>query len=179
MSIGEKIQILRKNRSISQEHLATELEVSRQAISKWENDESLPSIDKIVLLSQFFGVTTDYLLCDDSSNVEDEEVHVHENHNGLPQLNSVVEMIKKKGNIVGYVISGYGLLAFMLSRGAHFMFRRMMLPNNFGLTLADLPSKAKMALYVANVLSVITVLIIVVGLVLAYYLKQKAKKADE
>lgn len=59
--IGEKIQQLRKAHQLSQEQLAEKLSVSRQAISKWELGESIPETDKIVLISDLFKVSTDYL----------------------------------------------------------------------------------------------------------------------
>ena len=62
MNIGNRIQHLRKTKGISQEDLANELGVSRQAISKWESAQSLPDIDKIILMSDFFKVSTDYIL---------------------------------------------------------------------------------------------------------------------
>jgi len=62
MTLGEKIQILRKQNSMSQEQLSALTAVSRQAISKWEVGESIPDVDNIVQLSEIFGVTTDYLL---------------------------------------------------------------------------------------------------------------------
>ena len=62
MTLGEKIKELRKARGLSQEELAEQINVSRQAVSKWELDLSLPDIDNIVQLSQLFGVSTDHLL---------------------------------------------------------------------------------------------------------------------
>lgn len=62
MNFGEKLQALRKSRGMSQEQLAERLEVSRQSVSKWELGESVPELDKVVTLSELFGVTTDYLL---------------------------------------------------------------------------------------------------------------------
>jgi len=62
MTLGEKIQTLRKQHGMSQEQLSTVLAVSRQAISKWEVDESIPDVDNIVQLSEIFNVTTDSLL---------------------------------------------------------------------------------------------------------------------
>ncbi len=62
MNFGEKLQALRKSRSMSQEQLAERLEISRQSVSKWEVGESVPELDKVVTLSELFGVTTDYLL---------------------------------------------------------------------------------------------------------------------
>lgn len=62
MTIGTKIQKLRKQHGLSQEQLAETLGVSRQAVSKWEAEQSVPDIDKIVLICDYFGVTTDYIL---------------------------------------------------------------------------------------------------------------------
>ena len=62
MTIGEKIIHLRMANSISQEKLATLLNVSRQSISKWESDESLPQIENIMELCDIFKVTADELL---------------------------------------------------------------------------------------------------------------------
>ena len=66
MTLGEKISALRKQRAMSQEDLALQLNVTRQAVSKWEQDENAPDMDKIVGLSNIFGVTTDYLLKDEN-----------------------------------------------------------------------------------------------------------------
>ena len=70
MIMADKIIRLRKKNGWSQEELADKLDVSRQAVSKWEAAQSVPNLDKILQLSELFGVTTDYLLKDD---IEDEE----------------------------------------------------------------------------------------------------------
>lgn len=62
MNISDRIQNLRKAKGISQEQLADALGVSRQAVSKWESEQATPDIDKIILMSEYFEVTTDYLL---------------------------------------------------------------------------------------------------------------------
>ncbi len=62
MEFSERILKERKRHGLSQEALAYEIKVSRQTISKWESGSSYPDIDKIVLLSEVFDVTTDYLL---------------------------------------------------------------------------------------------------------------------
>lgn len=75
MKLAEKIQDLRKKNGLSQEQLADYLGISRQAISKWESEQSTPDIDKIVLLSEFFLVSTDYLLKEEkdmTSKIEDD-----------------------------------------------------------------------------------------------------------
>ena len=62
MNIADRIQNLRKTKGISQEELADKIGVSRQAISKWESEQSIPEIDKIIIMSDYFEVTTDYIL---------------------------------------------------------------------------------------------------------------------
>lgn len=62
MNLSDRIQYLRKARGISQEGLADQLGVSRQAVSKWESEQSMPDLDKIISMSDYFEVTTDYLL---------------------------------------------------------------------------------------------------------------------
>ena len=62
MNLADRIQQLRKRKGISQEELADRIGVSRQAVSKWESGQTSPDLEKIVLLSEFFEVTTDYLL---------------------------------------------------------------------------------------------------------------------
>lgn len=59
---AEKLQSLRKSKGMSQENLAEELGVSRQAVSKWESGQSFPEIEKLVAVSELFGVTVDSLL---------------------------------------------------------------------------------------------------------------------
>ena len=62
MKLNEKIQKLRKDHGISQEQLAERLNVTRQAISKWETGEGMPDIENILQLSAVFNVSVDYLL---------------------------------------------------------------------------------------------------------------------
>lgn len=62
MNLADRIQHLRKSKGISQEELASQIGVSRQAVSKWESEQSAPDIEKIILLSDYFETTTDYLL---------------------------------------------------------------------------------------------------------------------
>ncbi len=62
MRLGENLQELRREKGISQEQLAEKLEVSRQAISKWESGISVPEIDKLITLSGIFGVSLNALL---------------------------------------------------------------------------------------------------------------------
>lgn len=65
MILADKIIELRKKAGMSQDELAEQMDVSRQSVSKWESAQSIPDLNKILKLSQIFGVSTDYLLKDD------------------------------------------------------------------------------------------------------------------
>lgn len=69
MTMGRKIQLLRKKQNWSQEILAEKLSVSRQAVSLWERDESQPELDKLLKLAKIFSVTTDYLIDDSVTEI--------------------------------------------------------------------------------------------------------------
>lgn len=62
MNLADRIQYLRKQKGYSQEELADKIGVSRQAVSKWESEQSTPDLDKIIAMSEIFEVTTDYIL---------------------------------------------------------------------------------------------------------------------
>lgn len=65
MILADKIIRLRKKNGWSQEELAEKMNVSRQAVSKWEGAQSTPDLEKILQMSNIFGVTTDYLIKDE------------------------------------------------------------------------------------------------------------------
>ncbi len=62
MTTADRIQSLRKAKGMSQEELADKVGISRQSVSKWESEQAAPDLDKIVIMSEIFEVTTDYLL---------------------------------------------------------------------------------------------------------------------
>lgn len=66
--LSEKLYKLRKNSGLSQEQLAEQLNVSRQAISKWESGTAFSESEKLITISNYFGVSVDYLLKDDEEN---------------------------------------------------------------------------------------------------------------
>lgn len=70
MKIAERILYLRKNRGLSQEELAEKMNVTRQAVSRWESGTALPDAQNILQLSTIFGVSADYLLNDDYAEAE-------------------------------------------------------------------------------------------------------------
>lgn len=70
MNIGQRIAECRKNKNISQEELAEMLEVSRQTISKWENDAAIPDTYNMIQLSRIFRVSVEYLTCGNESEIK-------------------------------------------------------------------------------------------------------------
>lgn len=79
MNLADKIIMLRKKQGWSQEELADRMDVSRQSVSKWEGGQAMPDVERILQLSELFGVTTDYLLKDETDTpsapkAEEEEI---------------------------------------------------------------------------------------------------------
>lgn len=73
MNLGEKIYKLRKERNLSQEALAEFVGTTRQAISKWENNQGYPETEKLLLLSNVFEVSIDFLLKDEKTESSADE----------------------------------------------------------------------------------------------------------
>ena len=97
--LSEKLYQLRKKSGLSQEQLAEQLNVSRQAISKWESGSAFPESEKLIIISNYFGVSVDYLLKDE---VED-EVKIANNEGGInPKM------------LAGLIICIAGIVAMIL-----------------------------------------------------------------
>ena len=80
MILADKIIEERKKLGLSQEELAEKLTVSRQAVSKWESAQSIPDLQKIILMSELFSVSTDYLLKDDAEPEHGTAAETHTDH---------------------------------------------------------------------------------------------------
>ena len=83
--LSEKLYTLLKKSGLSQEQLAQQLNVSRQAISKWESGSSIPESDKLLAISEYFHVTLDYLMkeeadCSQAPETQSANEHRLENH---------------------------------------------------------------------------------------------------
>lgn len=65
MTFGEKLQLLRKSKGWTQEQLSAQINISRQALSKWESGAAMPDTENVIRLSRLFTVSTDYLLLDE------------------------------------------------------------------------------------------------------------------
>ena len=120
MILAEKIMKLRKQNGWSQEELAAKLNISRQSVSKWESTASIPDLDKIIKLSEIFGVSTDYLLKDEleedtnaaavndtyEAETEDEKLHVV----SLDEANTYMELVENASKKIAA-----GVMACILS----------------------------------------------------------------
>ena len=104
MTLGETICRLRKERGMSQGDLADRLGVSRQSVSKWETDGSVPDLDKLVAMSRLFGVTLDQLVCGEEPAEQQKE--------GPEPPRSPAPVRSRQ--VVGGVLLGVGLLGLLL-----------------------------------------------------------------
>lgn len=113
LTFGEKLLVLRKSKGMSQEQLAAQITVSRQAISKWELGESLPDTDNVIQLSKLFGVSIDYLLNDefrsepDIPTVTESKVHFKNAYHNkiLKTLAIVIGIVGAAGMLILWILS--------------------------------------------------------------------------
>lgn len=97
--LSEKLYKLRKKSGLSQEQLAEQLNVSRQAISKWEQGTAVPESEKLISISNYFGVTVDYLLKEDTEDT----------------MNTTAEVVEETPKMMaGIVICIAGIVAMVI-----------------------------------------------------------------
>ena len=103
MNLSEKLIVLRKEHGWSQEDFAEKMEISRQAISRWENGTALPDAQNILRISKLFHVTADYLLNDD-----------YEGDLNIPLTETTTEeatpLIRKKKHLYRFLIPAFCLI---------------------------------------------------------------------
>jgi len=119
MTIGERIAKCRKEKKLSQEYIAESLEVSRQAVSKWENDQSEPDTNNLIKLARLFNVSVEYL-----ANGEEENIKVVYIEKNIPVL-----------KIIGLILLGLGGLSFLFGIIIPYMFGIAIILIAFGLLL--------------------------------------------
>lgn len=113
MTFGEKLQAQRQSAGMSQDALAERLDVSRQAVSRWERDETMPETDKVVVLADIFGVTTDYLLRPQAAEQPSAEEHPPRSGPTQAQRDTISRLgylVKTKGYLLGWVLIAWGAL---------------------------------------------------------------------
>lgn len=106
MTLGEKIYQLRKERNMSQGSLAEVLKVSRQSVSKWETDSSIPELGKLIQISEVFGITLDELVHGkDHEEIESEQLN-SDTYDGGSRLST--------RKIFGFIFLIIGFLTLLL-----------------------------------------------------------------
>ncbi len=108
MTFGEKLQKLRKEKGWTQEQLASQISISRQALSKWELGTAIPDTENVVQISKLFSVSTDYLLYDEYESDDD----VWATHASAQKVGSSDN--NKTRVIVGVCMAGVSLLAILI-----------------------------------------------------------------
>ena len=116
MTFGEKLQALRRRTGMSQDMLAEKLEVSRQAVSKWERDEAMPETDKLVRIAKLFDISLDELLMGKKPQPEQTQT-------AQPGqvYTDVKRTVKRHGYKLGYVFLTLGVLTCVLSLLMYFL----------------------------------------------------------
>ena len=112
MNFNEKLISLRKSKGLSQEELGNELKVSRQTISKWESGQSYPDFQRLVLLSDYFGLTLDELVKDiDVQEVRDKNISNEKINSIYNDVNTAKTFVKWYLIIAG-IAAGIVLILF-------------------------------------------------------------------
>ena len=156
MALSDKLYTLRKKSGLSQEQLAEQLNVSRQAISKWESGTSSPESDKLIAISRYFNVSLDYLLKEDNDPSKD-----------TPQREQreSAQVANRTQRSVGFIICIGGIICLIVWG----------LLSVFNLTASNQISESSMITIDGNgVFLILCVIAIVVGAVLL--LKGTGKK---
>lgn len=112
MTLGQKIFELRNKQKMSQGDLAEKLNVSRQSISKWETDSSVPELDKLIMLSDLFNITMDELVRDELPE-KDTDGEKESTEKRSPQT-VVINKQMSTQKIIGCVLLGAGILSIPL-----------------------------------------------------------------
>lgn len=121
MLLGERLYELRTKNNMSQGALAEKLDVSRQTVSKWENNLSVPETEKILQLSEIFSVSTDYILKGEEREEKAEPVYVYvEKEADSSSLESKEKITRKYVGLTLAIISGLLTVIFLFLTAAGF-----------------------------------------------------------
>ena len=114
MTLGEKISKLRTTNKMSQGDLAEKLNVSRQSISKWETNASVPELDKLIQLCDLFGISLDEVVRSDNLEAgDDREEDVPPSPPQQTQI--VIQHSLTTQKIVGFILLALGLLCCLMA----------------------------------------------------------------
>lgn len=145
MKLQEKILYCRKKAGLSQEALAGQLGVSRQAISKWETGDAVPEINKLLLLANAFGVTTDWLLSDDEPKEEKVESPAVGGQPGIKATwvdalpGMIGHLLRRYGWLFGVYLAVIGVCFTGIGALARYLVRKMFGVSIRGITDGTFP----------------------------------------
>lgn len=204
MKLAEKIVYCRKRAGLSQEALASQIGVSRQAISKWETAEAVPEIGKLTALAKAFQVSTDWLLSEDEPASEADR-GTGDTHSAFAGTGSGADWTEAIPGAAGRLLRRYGWLfgVYLALSGGGFtlmgiltrtIVKRMArprftelfgVPESSSVWEAEFDAAAHFALennpvyLMATFILILGILLIVGGTILAVYLKKRAGKTGQ
>ena len=172
MKLSEKIINLRKARNMSQEELAEQLGVSRQAVSRWEVGTALPDASNILQLSKLFGVSADYLLNDDYKGEAPTPIK-------SKSVSSIAGTFVKK--IIALCVAGFGFIGnfviYVLSRfievAVPYKFYKSETDSYWWTTRDDYSYRYFIEEYHLELLTVMFFTMLIIGLFIAFVPKDK------
>ena len=178
MTLSEKLQNLRRAAGFSQEQLAERLNVTRQAVSKWETGEGKPDIDNLLPLAKLLGTTVDYLLDDGAAEPRQSEPQP------APQTESVGrelwEQLKAFGRrwgwLGGYLIAAVGAVRLVTTLILVFAGSNMLggIGSFMEMGVAGMVTGFGLAYYAVAIVQILVYLAMIVGGIwLAKWLKRK------
>ena len=192
MKLSEKILYCRKKSGLSQEALAQKLNVSRQAVSKWETGEAMPDLNNLALLAKEFDVTADWLISEEEPVEATHSQTQNESSAWLDHVPGFIgKMLKKYGwifgiylAVVGALFAGFGAIAKFVSEVMLGNFNSTvgnMFPTGTGFYEDPINPFGKITSFnpvsiVGTVILVLGVIMIIAGIVLAVVLKKKNSK---
>lgn len=196
MTLNEKILYYRKQAKLSQEELAGQVGVSRQAVSKWELGDATPDVDKLVALARAFGVTTDELLSSQEPAAKTSQPDPAPPRSSAPRRSGGLEsFIRRYGWLAGIYLALGGAGITLVGALARFAFGRM-----FQVTVEDylgsvgwdstlfpqqsmemsmgVSAMGEVFLTIATAILVVGAVILIAGVLLAVVLYRKGRKGD-
>jgi len=183
MKLNEKIVFYRKRMGLSQEAMAEKLGVSRQAVSKWELGDASPELEKLIALSELFGVSIDSLVKEEGETEKRRETKPFEEtlfprRSRQNPMEMLVGLIKRYGYLAGFILSAYGLGVLGIGALARFGFKSILDP--FGsMQFSSMNSAFRFPLVFAGIIMGIGALMILGGLILAFVLKRRGKQKTD
>lgn len=192
MTLGERIAYYRKKAGYSQEGLAEQLNVSRQAISKWETGEATPDAERIIALAAVLGISTDTLLLGkeepERPYTEAETVRqpapMPEWLDHLPR--HIGRLFREKGYIAGYIVAAQGLGVLLVGLLARFGFGSILSMQKSAWSsvgswgsidgMGSMSAAFRFPLIFADIICVLGSIVIIGGVALAIIWKRRVQK---